>query len=144
MPLIERSALVNFSAEQMFDLVNDIERYPDFMQGCRAATVISHADDEMVGELTLAQGGIRQTFTTRNRLNRPHSITMELVSGKFRDFSANWQFTSLNDEACRVNFHVYFELDFSLVDVAMEQLFKRVASAQIDALVMRAALVYGH
>ncbi|MCY4265751.1 MAG: type II toxin-antitoxin system RatA family toxin [Gammaproteobacteria bacterium] len=143
MPLIERSALVNHSAEQMFDLVNDIEKYPDYMRGCKSAIIISQTDDEMVGKLTLAQTGIRQTFTTRNTLLRPHSIEMELVEGKFRDFSARWQFQSLHEKACKVSLNMQFEFDFSLVDLAAEQLFKRVANAQIDALVARAKLIYG-
>ena len=88
MPKIERSALVNHSAEQMFDLVNDIESYPEFMHGCRAAKVISQSDEELVGELTLGQPGIQQTFTTRNQLSRPDSIEMKLVSGQFKSFTA--------------------------------------------------------
>ncbi len=143
MPLIERSALVNHSAEKMFDLVNDVENYPQFMRGCKDAKVISESDEELVGELTLARSGIRQTFTTRNQLQRPDRIDMELVSGKFKNFSASWRFFPLNDEACKVSLRMEFEFDLSLIDMAAERLFSEVANAQVDALVTRADAIYG-
>lgn len=138
-----RSALVNHSAEQMFDLVNDIESYPQFMKGCREARVISQSESELVGELTVGQGGIQHSFTTRNNLMRPERIDMHLVSGKFKDFSASWQFIELSDDACKVTLRMQFEFDLSLVDMAVERLFNNVANAQVDALVARAEAVYG-
>lgn len=143
MALIERSALVNHSAEEMFDLVNDVESYPQFMKGCKAARVISQSDDELVGELTLAKSGIKQSFTTRNQLYRPDRIDMELVSGKFKSFAACWRFFPLNDLACKVSLRMEFEFDFSIVDFAAERLFSEVANAQVDALVARADEIYG-
>ena len=77
---LERSALVPYSASQMFDLVNDIEQYPQFMQGCKSASVISCTEGELVGELCLAKAGISHRFTTRNTLTRPVTIEMQLVS----------------------------------------------------------------
>jgi ribosome-associated toxin RatA of RatAB toxin-antitoxin module len=62
---IERSALVNYSAAQMYALVNDIEQYPDFMQGCIAAEILERDEDVVVGKLTLGKAGIRYSFTTR-------------------------------------------------------------------------------
>lgn len=143
MPVIERSALVNFSAQQMFDLVNDIERYPEFMQGCRSARVISHSSSELEGELTLAAAGIQQTFTTRNTLHEPERIDMVLVSGNFKSFAACWQFQTLSSDACKVSLHMDFEFDHALVDLAAEKLFSSVANSQVDSLVARAAVVYG-
>ena len=68
MAQVSRSALIGYSAQQMFDLVNDIEQYPQFMQGCRSARILSLSDTELVGELSLAKAGITQTFVTRNML----------------------------------------------------------------------------
>ena len=75
---VSRSALIGYSAQQMFDLVNDIEQYPQFMQGCRSARVISKSDKELVGELSLAKAGVTQTFVTRNSLIAPSRIEMRL------------------------------------------------------------------
>ena len=93
MTRIDRSALVNFSARQMYALVNDIESYPQFMQGCTAARIISEGENELVGELTLSKAGIRQTMVTRNTLVPGREMSMELVKGAFSSFSATWRFT---------------------------------------------------
>lgn len=144
MPLIERSALVSHSAEQMFDLVNDVESYPQFMKGCESAIVHSQTDSELVGELTLARSGIKHSFTTRNTLQYPDRIDMQLVSGKFKNFSACWRFFPLNDEASKVSLKMEFEFDISIIDLAAERLFSEVANAQVDALVARADEIYGN
>ena len=73
MTSIHRSALVEYSAYQMFDLVNDIEKYPEFMLGCVEAAVISGSDEQVVGKLRLSKAGVSHEFTTKNLLNRPQS-----------------------------------------------------------------------
>ena len=143
MTRIDRSALVNYSAEQMFDLVNDIESYPQFMAGCTVARVISASENELVGELTLSKGGIRQTITTRNTLVPGREMHMELVKGAFRSFSATWRFIPLADSACKVTLVMEFEFVGGLMDYAIEKLFNSSANSLVDALVARAKQVYG-
>ena len=142
MTRIDRSALVNFSAQQMFDLVNDIESYPHFMQGCTAARIISSNDEELVGELTLSKAGIKQKLTTRNVLVPGREMSMELVKGAFTAFSATWRFNPLTESACKVTLEMEFEFSGGLVDFAMERLFSSSANNLVDALVQRAHLVY--
>lgn len=143
MTLINRSALVEYSAEQMFDLVNDIENYPKFMQGCSSAKVLSQSDDELVGELSLGKAGISQRFTTRNQLQRPSLITMNLVKGNFSNFQAQWKFDALSDAACKISFSMEFEFSSGLVDFAAGKLFSSSANNLVDAIVERAKQVYG-
>jgi ribosome-associated toxin RatA of RatAB toxin-antitoxin module len=142
MTRIDRSALVQFSAEQMFELVNDIESYPQFMQGCTAARIISLSEDELVGELTLSRAGIRRTFTTRNVLTPGREMNMQLVEGAFSAFSATWRFSPLTEEACKVSLEMEFEFTSGLMDFAMEKLFSSSANNLVDALVQRAHQVY--
>lgn len=139
---LERSALVAYSASQMFDLVNDIEHYPQFMQGCKSARVISRAEHELVGELCLAKAGISHRFTTRNALARPTHIDMQLVEGSFSAFHARWTFTALNETACKVMLNMEFEFKTGLVEFAAEKLFSSSANNLVDALVARATVVY--
>lgn len=127
----------------MFDLVNDVASYPDYMTGCNAARVLSEDESCLVGELTLGKAGIEFTFTTRNRLQPPVRIDMELESGRFKEFEASWQFQSLGDNACKVSLTMDFEFDSGLVGFAAEKLFASVANAQVDALVNRANDLYG-
>ena len=143
MTRIDRSALVNFSAEQMFDLVNDIESYPHFMQGCTAARIVSVSQEELVGELTLSKAGIKQTLTTRNTLVPGRQMNMELLEGAFTAFSATWRFNPLTESACKVSLQMEFEFAGGLMNFAMEKLFSSSANSLVDALVQRAHHVYG-
>ncbi|HJN94731.1 MAG: ubiquinone-binding protein [Gammaproteobacteria bacterium] len=143
MTTIQRSALVEYSAEQMFDLVNDIEQYPKFMQGCSSASVKSQSEAELVGELCLSKAGVSHCFTTRNILNRPSSIDMNLVKGNFSNFSAVWTFDALTESACKVSFSMEFEFGFGLMDFAAQKLFSSSANNLVGSLVSRAQQVYG-
>jgi len=140
---IKRSALVEFSDQQMFDLVNDIEQYPKFMKGCVSATVKSRSDIELVGELKLARGGIKQQFTTRNLLYPPARIEMHLLDGPFKSFSAEWNFLALRNDACKLSLHMAFEFNLGLLDHAAEGLFRMSANSLVDSVVQRAHEVYG-
>ncbi len=140
---VSLSALIGYSAQHMFDLVNDIEQYPQFMQGCRSARVISKSDKELVGELSLAKAGVTQTFVTRNSLIAPSRIEMKLEEGNFSKFSAVWQFEALTEAACKVSFEMEFEFKYGLVDLAVGKLLSGSANNLVDALVDRAKLVYG-
>ena len=140
---IERSALVGYSANQMFDLVNDIKHYPSFMQGCKSAAIVSQSESEIVGELCLAKAGISHRFTTRNTLTRPTQIQMQLVEGNFSAFHACWTFQALTDNACKVTLLMEFEFKAGLLEFAAEKLFSSSANNLVDALVARASEVYG-
>lgn len=143
MTRIDRSALVMHSAQQMYALVDDIEHYPAFMQGCQAARVVSRTDDEVVGELTLGKAGLRYSFTTRNRLTPGQQMQMELVEGPFRTFRASWHFQPLAENACKVSLSMEFDFAGGLVGMALESLFNHSANTLVDALVERAHKLYG-
>lgn len=140
---IERSALVNFSAEQMFKLVNDFESYPQYMSGCVAAEPIDRGEDWLEARLTLEKAGIRQSFITHNTLNPPHSMALRLVEGPFKRMDGEWTFTPLGDDACKVNFWLEFEFSNRIVGFAAGKLFEQVATEQVNALCRRAKQVYG-
>jgi ribosome-associated toxin RatA of RatAB toxin-antitoxin module len=138
MTVINRSALVPFSAERMFALVNDIEAYPQFMEGCVGATIRARGDDWVEARLELAKGRIRYAFTTRNRLTPPVEIDLTLVEGPFDYFSGRWEFHALAPQASKVTLHLEFELAGRLLDFAAKSLFGTIANQQVDQLVRRA------
>lgn len=139
---IERSALVNFSAEQMFDLVNDFESYPQYMSGCVGTELIDRGEDWLEARLHLEKAGIRQSFITHNTLKRPESMHLRLVEGPFKRFEAQWTFTPLSDSACKVDFWIEFEFSNKLIALAAGRMFESVASEQVTALCNRAKQVY--
>ena len=87
MTVIDRSALLPYSASQLFELVSDVESYPDFMEGCVGAQVLSRDASLVEARLDLARGGIRQSFSTRNRMQVAEKITLELIDGPFDAFA---------------------------------------------------------
>lgn len=142
MVTIERSALVNFSAQQMYALVGDIEQYPRFMQGCIAAEVLSRTETEVIGRLTLGKAGIKYSFTTCNRLLPNEAMEMSLVEGPFNNFGATWRFLALTPDACKVSLHMNFDWSGGLLGSAMEKLFQYSANTLVDELVNRAHKLY--
>lgn len=110
MTMINRSALVMYSAEQMFDVVNDVRKYPEFLQGCQASKVIAEGDDFIEAELTLSKAGFTQSFVTRNTLMRPELMEINLVEGPFSELRGTWRFHALADNACKVSLDLEFEV----------------------------------
>ncbi|HEX7054004.1 MAG TPA: type II toxin-antitoxin system RatA family toxin [Burkholderiales bacterium] len=137
MKRIARSAIVEHSAEEMFALVDDIERYPSFLPWCTEARV------EQVGErkratLTASLRGLRQSFTTLNE-NRPgEAIDMQLVAGPFRRFAARWRFRPLGARACAVEFVLEYEFASRALGRLLEPLFDHIADTMVDAFKRRA------
>jgi len=143
MTTITRSALVMHTAEQMFDLVNDVRRYPEFLQGCRATEVLGEGDDFIEARLTISKAGLQQSFSTRNELVRPERMDMTLLDGPFSRFSGTWRFQKLSDEACKVSLDMDFEMGNFITGAAMSALFKQVAGMMVDSCVKRANEIYG-
>ncbi len=139
---VERSALVNYSAAQMFELVNDIEAYPKFMDGCVGAQILARGDDWLEARLDLSKAGVTQSFVTRNQLQAPQSMSMNLVDGPFKYLRGVWRFTPLGESACKVSFELEFELQNRLLGMAVGKLFEGVSNKQVDALCARAKQVY--
>jgi len=139
---IERSALVAFSAQQMFDLVNDIAAYPQYMEGCVGSEVLERQDHEVVARLDLSKFGVKQSFVTRNRLTPPLQMTMELEEGPFDRLVGCWDFKVLDEQACKVSFELEFELSNKLLGRAAGKLLGSVANDLVDGLCRRADQVY--
>lgn len=143
MPTVNRSALVRHSPQAMFDLVNDFERYPEFLPGCRRARLLTRDGDHLVGELTLAKAGIEQSFTTRNDLHAPERIELSLVNGPFRRLQGRWLFTPMGENACKVSLELEFEFASRLLGMAFGRLFQQVAGQLVDSFTRRADDLYG-
>tara|TARA_R100001224_G_scaffold29069_3_gene16068 strand:+ start:39298 stop:39765 length:468 start_codon:yes stop_codon:yes gene_type:complete len=144
MPSIEKSALVSYSAEQMFNLVNDIDSYPEFVPGCADSRVVEQNGDYKVASLQISKAGIQKTFTTRNKLVKPERIDMELVDGPFKKLTGGWVFKPLSDDACKVELKLDFEFSSRLLGMAFGKIFSEVTSKMVDAFVKRAEQVYGN
>ena len=148
MPHISRSSLVMYSAEQMFDLVSDIESYPEFIPGCVRGTILNREGlkPEAVwveASLELSKGGLRHTFTTRNRLVAGESIEMNLLEGPFKQLSGVWTFTALADAGSKVSLELDFEMSSPLTRLTVGAMVGQVLNRMVDAFAQRAKQVYG-
>lgn len=142
MPHISRSALVPFSAEQMYSLVNDVDAYPKFLPGCTGSRVLDETDNTMTAAVDVAKAGISKTFTTKNTLTSNQSIDMQLVDGPFRKLMGGWNFTPLSPEACKVELNLDFEFTNMLIELAFGKIFKELAGSMVQAFTARAKEVY--
>jgi ribosome-associated toxin RatA of RatAB toxin-antitoxin module len=140
---IHRQALLPYRDQQLFDLVNDVESYPEYMDGCVGARVLRREGDEVDARLDLCRGGISQSFSTRNRLFAPGAITLELLDGPFDHFQGRWEFRGLAARACKVNLLIEFSARNLLLGAAASRLFDRVTNNLVDALGRRARQIYG-
>ncbi len=142
MTQVDRSALVLHTAEEMFDLINDVERYPEFLPWCAKTEVVSRTDKELVATLFLSKGGLNYSFTTRNQLTRPTRMTLVLEEGPFSNLEGVWDFKVLSDEASKVSLNLNFEFSGKIASFAMSKVFNQVATTLVDAFVERADQVY--
>ncbi|MFT5162635.1 MAG: ribosome-associated toxin RatA of RatAB toxin-antitoxin module, partial [Alteromonadaceae bacterium] len=115
MPQINRNALVMHSAKAIFDLVNDIEKYPAFLPNCSSAAIINASSDQITASVEIKKGPVCKTFTTKNTLSNENKIVMELVNGPFKQLHGHWLFTRLDDNACKVELTLQYEFSSKLV-----------------------------
>lgn len=139
---ITKSALVMHSARQMFELVNDVESYPDFLPWCSAARLLSRSEQEICGELEVSRAGVQQRFSTCNRLYPYERIEIVLKQGPFKQLRGGWYFSSLREDACKVELVLTFEFSGVLMNAAFGVVFRQIADTLVDAFCQRANEVY--
>ncbi|HPY40018.1 MAG TPA: type II toxin-antitoxin system RatA family toxin [Thiolinea sp.] len=143
MAQISRSALVPYSAEQMFTLVDAIRDYPKFLPWCRSSAELDRDEDEVKASIEIAKGAMNKSFTTQNRMQKNKVIEMSLVDGPFKHLHGFWRFDELNDGACKVSLDLNFEFSNMLIGLAIGPVFNQVANTLVDSFVARAKEVYG-
>jgi len=141
---IERSVLVPFSDKQMFDLVAGVDKYPEFMPWCGGSQIHSQDESGMRASITIALGGLRQTFTTENQHEYPRLIELNLVDGPFSMLQGRWEFLPLAEDACKVKFSLKYEFSSKTLEKLVGPIFNRIATSFIDSFTSRAEACYGY
>jgi ribosome-associated toxin RatA of RatAB toxin-antitoxin module len=142
MQVVERSALVTYTAAQMFALVNDVARYPEFLPWCVGARVEEVSATERVAAIKVARGVLRTEFTTRNTLQQDARIHMQLMHGPFRELTGEWRFEPIGTRGSRVYFRIEFEFKNRLSAAAFNAVFESLCGTIVDAFVLRAQTIY--
>ena len=139
---IDRSEHVPYSSSQMFDLVNDIEAYPEFLEWCLAAKVENRFDRGLEATIDIGFRGVNKSFATRNRLDRPHRIDMELLSGTFSHLEGAWIFSGTAGVGSEVRLVLNFQVTRSPFSRVFALLFEELVRSQIKAFSVRAKELY--
>jgi ribosome-associated toxin RatA of RatAB toxin-antitoxin module len=134
--------LVPFGAAAMFELVDHVELYPQFLPWCAGTRVIETHPGGKTARIDIDYHGVKAHFTTDNANQPPESIIVTLKDGPFRHLHGEWRFMSLGASACRVEFELAWEFTTHLLERAVGPVFGHIANTFIDAFVRRAESVY--
>ena len=140
---ISKSAIVPYTPQQMFELVNNIDDYSQFLNWCDSSSILNQSDDQITASVEINKGGIKQAFSTLNTLTPYKSISMELVDGPFEELSGEWRFEPLGENAAKIHLDLQFKFKSMLIDMALSPVFKNIANSQLDSFVERAKYIYG-
>ncbi|OGI44898.1 MAG: ubiquinone-binding protein [Candidatus Muproteobacteria bacterium RBG_16_64_11] len=143
MSTIRKSALVPYSAHEMFVLVADVESYSQFLPWCGGSRILSRDEDSVAAAIEIAYSGVHKTFTTINRMQTDKMIEMRLVEGPFKHLFGYWSFLALDERASKVSLDMEFEFSSAMVGLVMGPVFSRIANDLVDSFRRRAEQLYG-
>ena len=132
-----------FTPEQLFDVVADIEQYPAFLPWCVAARIQRRDGNVVLAELVIGFKMIRERYTSRVTLDRPHRIDVTYTRGPFRHLENHWVFERTDDGGCLIDFHLDFEFRGRLLDTLISPLFHEAVHRMVAAFETRAGDLYG-
>ena len=142
MKTVEKSVLIWFTAQEMFDLVVDVASYPQFLPWCDQTHILNTEEDGMTARIGMAFGGLHKSFTTRNTHAPGRQVQLSLIDGPFKQLDGVWNFIPLGEEqACRVELKLSYSFD-SVFGALVGPVFDRIAATLVDAFVKRAEAVY--
>jgi ribosome-associated toxin RatA of RatAB toxin-antitoxin module len=141
--LVQKSVLVGHSAQQMFALVDAVEAYPEFLPWCNGTNVIYRDATRTRATINVNYHGAKQSFTTENTKDPPRLMSIRLVEGPFRVLDGEWRFTSLAEDACKIEFCLHYEFSSKILEMLVGPVFTYIANTLVDAFVHRADKIYG-
>ena len=146
MKQVKKSVLIWYTPEEMFALVTDVARYPEFLPWCDQARVLEHTSTGVVAEVGISMAGVRKTFVTRNTHEEGRRVELALVKGPFSQLSGDWKFDPVGDgkeRAARVSLQLDYGFDSAALAALVGPIFDRIAGSLVDAFVKRAEQIYG-
>lgn len=135
---VNKSVLVSHRADVMFDLVDAVERYPEFLPWCSATRLIHRNAGATRATVFIRYHGIAQSFTTENSKQAPRLMVIKLVEGPFRKLEGAWAFTPLDEHSCKIELSLRFEFASRVLDKLIGPVFGMIANNLVDAFVKRA------
>ncbi|HEX3970839.1 MAG TPA: type II toxin-antitoxin system RatA family toxin [Stellaceae bacterium] len=143
MPTHAEKKLLPYTREQLFDLVADIERYPEFLPWCVGARIRERNGNEILGDLLIGYKMVRERFTSRVVLSPPDRIDVSYSEGPFKYLNNHWLFLPQSDGKCLIDFYVDFEFRSKMLQKIMEMFFNEAVKRMVSAFEARAHQLYG-
>ena len=143
MPLVQKSALVAHSVAQMFALVDDVERYPEFLPWCGGTSVTARDATTTLATIEINYRGIRQSFSTANTKQGTESLQIALTQGPFKELNGEWHFAALGEAGCKVSLRLDYSFANAVLETAIGPVFGMIANTMIERFVARADALYG-
>ena len=140
---ISKSAIVPYTPQQMFELVNNINDYSNYLNWCDSSSILNETGNQITASVQINKNGFKQTFTTINTSTPYETIKMQLLDGPFDDLRGEWRFEPLGDNAAKVYLDLEFSFKSRIADMTISPLFKNIANSQLDAFIERAKQIYG-
>lgn len=142
MARVEKSVLVAHPPERMFELVDRVEDYPDFLPWCGGTELKMRDEHRTVATIHIAYMGIRQHFTTENLKSHPREMRITLQDGPFSELEGDWSFIPLGDDACKIEFRLHYVFSSRMLETLLAPVFSHITNSFVDAFVRRADAVY--
>lgn len=143
MTMVNKSALVKYSARAMYDIVSDIEAYPEFLPWCTGSRIISRDGNVVEAELQIAKGGFKNSFATRNTNDEGGRIMVSLLSGPFSSLDGVWNFMPLREDASKISLDLDFEINGVFANLAFGAVFNQICNTMVSSFTERAKQLYG-
>ena len=135
---IKKSALVLYSREEMFNLVDSVEDYPNFLPWCGGTEVLTKTSKVTKASIKINFRGVSQTFTTENNKNAPEQMVIKLINGPFKELSGEWRFIELDKDACRIDLELHYQFSNIILEKLISPVFNIIANTFIDNFVKEA------
>ena len=135
---IHKSAIVLHPAQKMFQLVDSVENYPQFLPWCGSTQIIERDNDKTIASIEINYKGIKQTFTTENTKKQNQEMSIKLIDGPFRSLSGEWMFKNLDKDSCQIELKLEYEFSNVILEKLISPVFNMIANTFIDEFIKEA------
>ena len=135
---IHKSAIVLHPAQKMFQLVDSVENYPQFLPWCGSTQIIERDNDKTIASIDINYKGIRQTFTTENTKKQNQEMIIKLIDGPFKSLSGEWMFKNLDKDSCQIELKLEYEFSNVILEKLISPVFNMIANTFIDEFIKEA------
>jgi len=142
MPELQRQALVPYSADLMYEIVNNVDLYEEFLPWCSKSTILESSDEIMTASVFMKKGPLDQSFTTKNNMIKNEKITLELVDGPFKELTGQWSFNDISDHGSKISLQLNYEFSSSILSLVVGPVFNQIANTLVDSFCKRADELY--